>query len=182
MRRTIAAAVLALAMTGPPVSTAASRQTVAAPDPKIGTRITITGCLHQGTSSNSFVLLGVTERLAASAPAPVVPVPFAIYSLDSTDGLKPLVGQMIDVTGIVTKRESKRGIITVDIRPEDTLSTEINVESESRDVTTEKFKGAEARQGASKAASTIAVTRPVYKLDVKDVRAVNVYAGGPACR
>jgi len=43
---------------------AASGQTTTGKDSKIGTRVTITGCRHEGKARNTFVLLGVTERPA----------------------------------------------------------------------------------------------------------------------
>lgn len=120
---------------------------------------------------------------ADGSPASIVPVPFAIYWLDSTDGLKPLVGQIVDVTGRVAKRESKLGTITLDIQPADALPNTVSVESGSKDVATEKFRGAPGPAGASRPGSITIVTRPVYKLDVKDVRPVPLGgATGPPCR
>jgi len=151
--------------------------------PEIGKRITITGCLHKGTSWDTFVLLGVTER-PADATAPIVPVPLAIYWLDSTDKLKPLVGEMVDVTGKVTSREAKSGTITLSIDPSVTRSTDVKVDSGSggREVTTEKFDDRPRPEGTSGSPSSIKVARPVYNLAVDDVRAVSVGATGLACQ
>lgn len=77
MNRIIIATTLSLALAGASFLWAASGQGTSGPDPKLGTRVTITGCLHKGTSRNSFVLLGVTERPAGSS-APIQPVPYAI--------------------------------------------------------------------------------------------------------
>ncbi len=60
--------------------------------------MTITGCLHEGQGRDTFVLLGVTER-PVETEGPLVPVPLAIYWLDSTDGLKALIGEFVDVSG-----------------------------------------------------------------------------------
>jgi hypothetical protein len=165
---------------------AQDKPAVKAPDkeaaaPEIAKRITITGCLHKGTSLDSFVLVGVTER-PADASAPIVPVPIAIYWLDSTDGLKPLVGQMVDVTGKVTSREPKPGTITISIDPDVTRSTDVNVDSASRNVTTEKFDDRPRSVGTPGSPSMVKVTRPVYNLAVDDVRAARVSATGPACQ
>jgi hypothetical protein len=162
---------------------AASGQAKPGPDPKIGTRVTITGCLHQGTSRNSFVLLGVTER-PADSPAQIQLVPYAIYWLDSTDGLKALVGEMVDVTGKVTERRPKPGTITLSIDVSEPLSTDVQVASSSKtlDVTTKKFDDKPRPTGTSSSDSSLEVTRPVYKLVVENVRAVNVPGAGPACR
>ena len=84
MIRVAAATALCLHLTGAThVQAAPGRDR----DPKIGKRITITGCVHKGTSRNSFVLLGATERPAEGSPS-IVPLPLAIYWLDSTRGLK----------------------------------------------------------------------------------------------
>ena len=181
MNRVLIATTMSLALTGTCLMWAASGQATSGPDPKLGTRVTITGCLHKGTSRDSFVLLGVTER-PADSPASIRPVPFAIYSLDSTDGLEALVGEMVDVTGKVTERTSKAGTITVSIDVSETLSNDVQVETETKDVTSEKFNDRPRPVGASRSDSSIEVTRPVYKLVVEDVRAVNVPVAGPACR
>ena len=127
------------------------------------------------------MLLGVTER-PADSPASIQPVPYAIYWLDSTEGLKALVGEIVDVTGTVTERTSKSGTITLAIDPSETLSTDVEVAGGSKTVTTEKFDDRPRPTGASRSSSSLEVKRPVYKLAVEDVRSVKVPAGGPACR
>lgn len=181
MNRVIIATTFSLALTGTNLLWAASGKATSGPDPKLGTRVTITGCVHQGTSRNSFVLLGVTERPADSS-APIQPVPYAIYWLDSTEGLKALVGEMVEVTGKLTERTSKSGTITISIDPGETLSTDVEVASGNKSVTTEKFDDRPRPAGTSSSSSAVQVTRPVYKLVVETVRAVNVPAAGPACR
>ena len=185
MNRVIVATVF-LALTGTSVMWAASGQAKPGPDPKVGTRVTITGCLHQGTSADSFVLLGVTER-PADAPAQMQLVPYAIYWLDSTDGLKVHIGEIVDVTGTVTERRGKMGTITVAVDADDALETEVTIASGGRgiDVTSEKFDDNQPRPrapAASTVSSSLEVTRPVYKLAVETVRAVSVPVAGPACR
>jgi len=150
-------------------------------DPKIGTRVTITGCLHQGQDSGAFVLLGVTER-PADSEAGLRAVPYAIYWLDSTDGLKKLVGEIVDVTGKITDRRSKPGTITVYIDPTEKRSTEVEVAASDREETTRKFAGAPQAVGTSGLPSSLEVQRPVYKLAVEAVRAVTPLGDGPACR
>jgi hypothetical protein len=102
--------------------------------------------------------------------------------LDSTDGLKALVGEIVDVTGKVTERPSKSGTITISIDPSETLSTDVEVASGIKNVTTEKFDDRPRPTGTSSSSSSLEVTRPVYKLVVENVRAVNVPTAGPACR
>ena len=114
--------------------------------------------------------------------APAVPVPFAIYWLDSTDGLKAVVGELVDITGKVTERRSQKGVITVAVDPSETLSTDVNVTSGMRDVTTEKFDDRPRPKGTSGRKTSLEVSRPVYKLVVEDVRALTLPVGGPACK
>jgi len=183
MNRIIIATTLSLALAGTSLLWAASGQATSVPDPKIGTRVIITGCLHEGTSHDSFVLLGVTER-PADASAPIQPVPLAIYWLDSTEGMDALVGEMVDVTGKVTERRPKPGTITVSIDPSETLSTDVQVASglKDLDVTTKKFDDKPRPKGTTGSSTSLEVTRPVYKLVVENVRrAANVSATG-VCR
>jgi len=181
MKRVIVATALSIALAGTSLLWAASGQATPAKDPKLGTRVTITGCLHQGTSRNSFVLLGVTERPADGA-APALPAPYVIYWLDSTDGLKALVGELVDITGTITDRRSKPGTITVAIDASETRDENVKVESDTRHVTSESFNNRPRSAGASPADSFLEVTRPVYKLTVEKVRPVNIPAAVPACR
>jgi hypothetical protein len=178
MHRVITAAALSLALAGTSVLWAASGQ-APVPDPKIGTRVTITGCLHEGVSAGSFVLLGVTERPAGTA-ASTRAVPYAIFWLDSNDGLKPFVGELVDITGKVTERRPTAGQITVSLDPGDALSKEVQVESGKGtiDVTTEKYEG-KSRPAVKR---SIEMSRPVYKLAVENIVAVAPPVPGPACR
>lgn len=181
MNRVIVAT-LSLALIGTSLMGAASGQSRPGADPKIGTRVTITGCLHQGRSANSFVMLGVTER-PADAPAQMPLVPSAIYWLDSTHGLKVHVGEIVDVTGKVTERRGKTGMITVTVDPGEALETEVQVASGGRgiDVTSEKFDDNKPLDGTAMSTSSSSL-RTVYKLSVETVRAVSVPVAGPACR
>jgi hypothetical protein len=183
MNRVTITTTLVLTLAGMSLLSAAGAQ-APAPDPKIGTTVTITGCLHKGTSRNSFVLVGVTER--ADTPEKTWLVPYAIYWLDSTDGLKDLVGEMVDVTGKVTERRKNPGTIKISIDPDEALTTDVQVSSASKtlDVTTEKYD--EKKQtpvATSGESSSIEVSRPVYKLAVENVHSVGyVPTAGPACR
>ena len=182
MNRVILATPVALILAGTSVLSTAAAQSPA-PDPKIGTTITITGCLHKGTSRNSFVLVGVRER--TDSPLETRIVPYAIYWLDSTDGLKELVGEMVDVTGKVTERQKNPGTIKVSVQPDDLLTTDVQVSSASKalDVTSEKYDDRPTPVGTSGASSSVEVSRPVYKLAVDHVHTVqDMSTGGAACR
>ena len=183
MNRVIVATPVALVLSGMSLMAARAQAPAPAPDPKVGTTVTITGCLHKGTARNSFVLVGVTER--ADTPEKTRVVPYAIYWLDSTDGLKELVGEMVDVTGKVTERRKNAGTIKISIDPEDALTTDVRVSSASKtlDVTTEKYDEKQTPVGTSGESSSVEVSRPVYKLAVENVHSVgNVPTAGPACR
>jgi|SRR5579862_5863872 len=181
INRFTVATTLTMVVTGAALLSAASGQSDKAKDPKIGTRVTITGCLHKGQDSDSFVLLGVTER-PADSPSPARAVPYAIYWLDSTDGLKKLVGEIVDVTGKVTERRSKPGTITVFVDPSEKKSTDVEITSSGREETTKKFAGSPQVVGTSGQASSVEVQRPVYKLVVEKVVALTPVDDGPACR
>jgi hypothetical protein len=174
---------LGLVFAGTTLMAAGIGQTTQARDPKIGSEIIITGCLHAGSEHDSFVLVGVTERPAVSKRTPIAPVPYAIYLLDSTDGLKALVGQMVDVEGKVAKRESKQGTITVNIQPDKVRSDTVEIETKDQDVKTKKYDGRPEPVGTSGSPSSIELARPVYKLDVKRVSAAGrIGPLGSACR
>ena len=143
--------------------------------------IIITGCLHRGSTLDSFVLLGVTERPADESEA-VVPVPYAIYWLDSTKGLEPLVGQMVEVTGKVTSKEAHPGTITIAINPDAGFSTDVQLKSGKKDITTKKFDYTDKPKATAASQSSLIMPRPVYNLAVEDVSAVDTGAEGPPCQ
>ena len=170
MNRILAATTVCMGLASAGLAGAAPAQTTSDPDSKIGTRIMITGCLHEGTEADSFVLLGVTER-PADGSRPIRPVPLVIYWLNSTRGLKGLTGDFVDITGKVTGRRGKPGTVTVSMDASETRSTDVRVASGNKDldVTTEKYDNG-ARTADATRSSSLEVTRPVYTLDVDDVR------------
>lgn len=143
-------------------------------DPKIATNITITGCLHAGETSGQFVLLGVTEKTATGG---VLPVPYAIYRLDSGRDMKPLVGQLVDIKGVVVKRYAKAGTIKISLQDDAGTTPEVKVESGSGRV-------ASTKDFAEKSAgdTMIEVSRPVYQVNVDSIAAVDPEHAGPACK
>jgi outer membrane protein OmpA-like peptidoglycan-associated protein len=149
--------------------------------PEIGRRVIITGCLHRGTSLDSFVLLGVTER-SADASEPDIPMPYAIYWLDSTKGFDTLVGKMVEVTGKITSKETKPGTITIAINPDDGLSTDVQVKSGKRDITSKKFDYSDRPEATADSQSTLIMPRPVYNLAVDDINPVDTGSDGPPCQ
>ncbi|NDJ14032.1 MAG: hypothetical protein EBY17_23040 [Acidobacteriia bacterium] len=143
-------------------------------DPKIATNITITGCLHAGENSGQFVLLGVTEKTATGG---VAPVPYAIYMLDSTRDMKPLVGQLVDIKGVVVKRYAKSGSMKISLQDDAGRTPEVKVESGSGKVaSTKDFEEKSAGD------TVVEMSRPVYKVNVDSIAAVDAQHTGPACK
>jgi len=149
--------------------------------PEIGRHIIITGCLHRGISLDTYVLLGVTER-PADPSEPITPVPIAIYWLDSTEGLDKLVGKMVEVTGTVTSNAPHPGTITISIDPDVTLSTDVQIESGKRDVTSKKFDYSDRPNATADSQSSIIVERPVYNLEVDNVSALYTDTNEAICQ
>lgn len=142
-------------------------------DPRIAKNITITGCLHAGQHSGQFVLVGVTERTLAGK---VVPVPYSIYMLNSTKDMKPLVGELVDISGVVISRDKKQGTIKIDVGVGEGSTTDVTVAAGSRSVATKGFAGTPGAE------SVVELNRPVYRVDVDSIKPVRVANGGPACR
>ena len=144
-------------------------------DPKVGTTATITGCLHSGKGKNSFVLVGVTEKAAEGH----VPVPYAIFWLDGliNETMRPLVGQMVAVTGLVAKRDEGRGKITIDVKADAEASTNVTVASPGKNpASTETYAG------SGDSAMLVELSRPVYRMNVEKAVAVDFNKFGPACK
>jgi hypothetical protein len=139
-------------------------------DPRIAKNITITGCLHAGVHSGQFVLVGITERTLTGA---VVPVPYSIYRLDSTQDMKHLVGELVDISGKVVSRDKKQGAIKINVGAGE---ENVAVEMPSKTVTTKNYAQTPAAE------SVIELSRPVYLIDVESIKAVSVAEGGSTCR
>ena len=143
-------------------------------DPKIATRITISGCVHAGSKPGQFVLVGVTER---APDGQINPVPYAIYWLDSNKELKSMVGGFVDVTGTVLKRDSKRGFIKISVRPDEEKTADVTVENgNQKGTTTKEYAGAVNEE------STVEITRPVYRITVESIKSLDDSHMGPACK
>jgi outer membrane protein OmpA-like peptidoglycan-associated protein len=130
---------------------------------------------------DTFVLLGVTER-PADPSEPTIPVPYAIYWLDSTKGFEPLVGKMVEVTGKVTSKETNSGTITIAINPDIELSTDVEIKSGKKDITTKKFDYTDKPITTADSQSSLIMTRPVYNLAVDDISVLDTGANGPPCQ
>ena len=141
-------------------------------DAKIGTTVTITGCMHAGKHSDQFVLVGVTEKLAGGLASPT---PYAIYWLDSYSGMKSMVGGLVEVTGVVVKRDSREGKIKIDVHPGIEESMDVKVQAAGKPgMTTKEFSGSPDEE------SSIELTRPVYRVHVQSLAPLGV--GAEACR
>lgn len=85
----------------------------------------------------------------------------------------------MDVTGKITKRDSKPGIIKVDVGSDAEHTTNVKVENGngSHGVTTQDYAGTN-----DASASVVELSRPIYHLDVETVKAVDIQHYGPACK
>jgi len=155
-------------------------------DPKVGTTVTISGCVHPGTAPDTFVLVHVRERAGTGVAAPVMwRKPYAIFMLDTTAGLKAHVGQMVDVTGTVTEREAKDGAIKVAVDPDAPRSTKVTLKTEDKTLKAKSYDtSSNLPMKVRKALPDTDTTypRPVYKLAVSSVQAMNGEMTGPACK
>jgi hypothetical protein len=184
MTRMISATSIAVALSAGSVLFAAGQQTPAKDDPKIGTKITIAGCLHQGTDDKEFLLLGVTERGAEKNAISVATPATSIYWLDSNEGLKKRVGEVVEITGEVKEHSSDTGLgtITVVIDPSKTMSKDVTVSTQGASATTEKFNDRPKPARATKDATVKQTTRPVYVLAVSLVHSVAPMVPGQPCK
>ena len=161
--KTITTAVFSFALAGTVLSPLVRAGDSEPVDPRIAKNITLTGCLHAGTGSRQFVLVGVTER---APDGTVVPVPYSIYRLDSTRDMKPLVGELVDISGVVVSRDKKPGKITVDVGGDEGGATNVTIAAGSRTISTKDFAGTPAAE------SILELNRPVYRVNVDSIRAV----------
>lgn len=170
---TIKTILTALILSSGALSSLTFAQQPEAADSKVGSTVTINGCLHAGKRAGQFALLGVTERTADGSAAAV---PYAIYWLDSNRELKPLVGEVVDVTGAVTKRDSRDGVIKIEVRSGHERSDDVKLEYSNHTVTTKPFGGPADKD------SVVELTRPVYKIHVDSVVAIENQDSASACR
>jgi len=136
------------------------------------TPVTITGCVHRGTSGDSYVLTNVHEvsggesRLATN-----------LYWLSTTKGLKDFVDQQVEVNGTysLSRDAGKTGKVKVKADP----ST-----GEERVVLENGLKKAEAKVDAPPrpvgTSGTIAeFTRPYRRLEVQSVKMIAARCDAP---
>ncbi|GEM_PF-3649450 len=176
----------ALAIAGMSCFSVAYGQTAASMDPKVGTTVTITGCVHEGTAPNTYVLVHVRERTEMGEMATgMESKPYAIYMLDTTAGLKPQVGQLINVTGTVTQRDAKNGTINVAVDPDARNTTKVTLKTADKTLKAKSYSPTSNQSMETKKAlpdTDTTYPRPVYRLAVSSVQSVNDAMNGPACR
>jgi hypothetical protein len=106
-----------------------------------------------------------------------MPVPYAIYMLNSTKDMKELVGQLVDVKGVVISREKKQGTIKINVSADTEATTKVTVETgHEKDLSTKPFAG------TAGAESVVEMNRPVYRIDVESIVAGQTRQKGPACK
>ena len=132
-----------------------------AADPERGNPVTISGCLHGGKHSDQFVLSDVTNSQGTEA----------IYWLDSMSQMQPYIGQRVDVSAVVVKRDSSNGSIKVTVMPDSEIKMNVRGPND-RGITT-KYPGTGNEE------STGRIPLPVYKVHVQSVAPLGP---GEACR
>jgi hypothetical protein len=161
-------AILILAAAG--ISPVASAQEFLSLDAKVGNTVVITGCVHAGKPSGQVILVGVVERSLDGTPAPFQ----SIYWLDTIKQLRPLVGQVVDITGTVVKREAELGGIKVKVHPEEQTES-VKIDTDWRTARTETYGGITDYQ-------SVEVTRPVYRLKVQAIAPSAGQIAGASCQ
>jgi hypothetical protein len=171
--KTVTTAAFSIALAGTVLSPLVRAGDSEPVDPRIAKNVTITGCLHAGAHAGQFVLLGVTEK---ALDGTVVPVPYSIYRLDSTRDMKPLVGELVDISGVVVSRDKKQGKITIDVGGDEGSTTNVTVAEGSRSIKTKSFAGTPATD------SVLELNRPVYRVNVDSITPVGGADIRPVCK
>jgi len=129
-------------------------------DPTTGNTITINGCLHAGEHSGQYILSDVTSGGNAQA----------IYWLDSMSHMRRFIGQRVDVSGIVVKRDASNGSMKETVQPNS--ETKLNVRGSNDRGINAKFPGSTEDESTGK------VSLPLYRVHVQSVAPL----GAEGCR
>lgn len=120
--------------------------------------VTITGCVVQGTSGDTYILTNVKEDAGDSG---------VLYWLTSTKGLKERVGRRIEVTGTVST-PGDTGKVKVETDPANSPDTKIEVKA--------GLKTAEAKiesaVGTTGVKEKTEIQKSVRELHVQSIRTI----------
>jgi hypothetical protein len=123
--------------------------------------VTITGCVHEGTSPDTFVFTSVVDVSAnPSAPASTV------YWLSTTKGLKDHVGHKVQVTGTYSPSRDVGKTAKVKIETDDNGEAKIAVENGMKKAETKEL-GAVGTSGMK-----TEIEKPYRRLEVKTIKMI----------
>jgi hypothetical protein len=136
--------------------------------------VTLSGCVREGTTRGTFVLMDVTE-IASSGRQQAVPTDSqgrgVLYLLDSNKGLKHRVGERVEVTGTLDLRNVDEARTRVTNDPTKVMDSVMEITSEGRTVTVETNTRSTAESGG---VDTFTQTKRVlYRLKVTSLRSVS---------
>jgi hypothetical protein len=135
--------------------------------------VTISGCVREGTTRGTFMLMNVRE-LKFPDRQQAVPRDSqgrdVLYLLDSNEGLQGRVGERVEVTGTLDLRNVDEAQSTVTSDPTKVMDSVIEIESGDGTVTVETDTQPRAETGG---VDTFTQTRRVlYRLRVTSLRTV----------
>jgi hypothetical protein len=135
--------------------------------------VTISGCVREGTTRGTFMLMNVTE---IKWPDRQQAVPRdsqgrdVLYLLSSNEGLRSRVGERVEVTGTLDLRNVDEARSKVTSDPTKVMDSVIEIRSEGKTVTVETSTQPQAETGG---VDTFTQTKRVlYRLNVTSVRSV----------
>ena len=135
--------------------------------------VTISGCVREGITRGTFMLMNVTE---IKWPGREQAVPRdsqgrdVLYLLSSNKGLKNRIDERVEVTGTLDLRNVDEARSRVTSDPTKVMDSVIEIESEGKTVTVETNTQPQAESGG---VDTFTQTRRVlYRLKVTSLRSV----------
>ena len=138
-----------------------------------GRPVTISGCVREGTTRGTFMLMNVRE-LKFPDRQQAVPRDSqgrdVLYLLDSNEGLQSRVGERVEVTGTLDLRNVDEAQSTVTSDPTKVMDSVIEIESDDGTVTVETNTQPRTETGG---VDTFTQTKRVlYRLKVASLRTV----------
>jgi hypothetical protein len=123
------------------------------------TSVTITGCVQQGDTSNTYVL----TNLAETSPRAQNPA-HDIYWLTSTTGLHAQVGHKVQVTGLVSEDAGQTGKIKVKTAANGDETLAIEASGKKAEIKVD------APDGVSGEKSKSEVSKPAHTMHVQSIK------------
>jgi len=135
--------------------------------------VTISGCVREGTTRGTFMLMNVTE-IKPFGRQQAVPQDSqgrdVLYLLSSNEGLKKRVGERVEVTGTLDLRNVDQARSKVTSDPTQVIASVIEIRTGGETVTVETNTQPQAEAGG---VDTLTQTKRVlYRLKVASLRSV----------